>query len=194
MSGGTPTAFVRSIITDPANRERDDFHPTPPAGTEALLGAEKFEGSVWEPACGDGAMSRVLEAHGHQVYSSDLIDRRYGDTGVDFLLDYRTRAANIVTNPPFKLWEEFLSHALGRTAGAAPGGKVALLLPLVKLAGTGRLPLYRATPLARVWVFSWRLKMWRNGIQPEGQTGGMVDYAWYVWEHGHEGRPEIGWL
>ena len=173
MSGGAAAAFVRSIVTDPANRERDDFHPTPPEGTEALLAVETFDGSIWEPACGAGDMSRVLEAHGHEVYSSDLIDRGYGDTGVDFLLDYRTRANNVVTNPPFKLDDEFVRHALGRT-----DRKVAFLLPLARL----RRKWYATTPLARVWVFSWRLKMWRNGVQPEGQTGGMIDYAWYVWE------------
>jgi len=39
---------------------------------------ESFEGQIWEPACGDGAISRVLEAAGYQVISTDLIDRGYG--------------------------------------------------------------------------------------------------------------------
>src|SRR3546814_11582916 len=110
-------SYVRGISPDSANRERDDFYPTPPEGTRALLSVERFEGEIWEPACGDGAISKELEAAGHTVYSTDLIDRGYGTPGVDFLLDYSTTAANIVTNPPFKLAEEFARHALARSTG-----------------------------------------------------------------------------
>lgn len=42
-----------------ANRSRDDFYPTPPEMTRALLSVELFYGAIWEPACGDGAMSRA---------------------------------------------------------------------------------------------------------------------------------------
>jgi len=83
VSAGT-TAYVRGIIPDKANRERDDFYPTPPAGTRALLEVESFTGPIWEPACGDGAISKVLESAGHQVISTDLIDRGYGTGGGRF--------------------------------------------------------------------------------------------------------------
>jgi len=39
-----------------------EFYPTPPEATRALLSVECFEGDIWEPACGDGAISKVLEA------------------------------------------------------------------------------------------------------------------------------------
>lgn len=65
-------------------RERDDFYPTPPHATQTLLDMVKFEGDVWECACGDEAISKVLEQNGFKVYSSDLFDRGYGDVGVDF--------------------------------------------------------------------------------------------------------------
>ena len=55
---------------------------------------------IWEPACGDGAMSRILEAAGHTVISTDLVDRGYGRGGHDFLADHETMADHIVTNPP----------------------------------------------------------------------------------------------
>jgi len=44
----------------------------------ALLSVETFEGSIWEPACGDGAISKVLLAAGFDVVSTDLIDRGFG--------------------------------------------------------------------------------------------------------------------
>jgi len=37
-----------------------EFYPTPPEATRALLSVESFEGDIWEPACGDGAISKVL--------------------------------------------------------------------------------------------------------------------------------------
>ena len=71
---------------------------------------EKFKGDIWECACGDGAMSRVLGVTGcSPVFSSDLYERGYGKTGVDFLNTTRT-ADNIVTNPPYNCAEGFVAQ------------------------------------------------------------------------------------
>ena len=56
------------------DREKDDFYPTPMAATQSLLDRQKFEGNIWECACGNGAMSKVMIDNGYDVYSSDLID------------------------------------------------------------------------------------------------------------------------
>ena len=61
-----------------------DFYPTPEWATRALIDSERFDGDIWECACGDGAMSTVLESNGSYVFSSDLYDRGYGETGIDF--------------------------------------------------------------------------------------------------------------
>lgn len=180
------TKWVRGIIPDAENREKDDFYPTPPEGTEALLSVERFDGPIWEPACGNGAMSEVLKTHGYDVLSTDLVNRGYGNAGVDFLLEKR-RLPNIVTNPPFKLIEPFIEHALSLTTG-----KVAMLARLALLEGKARQKLFLSTPLARVWVFSKRLHISRAGEPSKGN--GMVAFAWYVWEHGHSGPPSLGWV
>lgn len=182
-------AYVRGIIPDAENRERDDFYPTPPAATLALLGVEKFEGGIWEPACGDGAISRVLKDAGYFVHSTDLIDRGFGVPNVDFLLDYTNYADNIVTNPPFKFAEEFTRHALARSRR-----KVAMLCRLGWLEGQARKQLFQNSPLARVWVFSKRVPMLRGGDQMMKGGGGMIAFAWYVWDHAHEGPPTLGWI
>ena len=93
------------------DREKDDFYPTPPEATQSLLDRQKFDGNIWECACGDGAMSELLIKSGYNVYSSDLIDRGYGETGIDFLQSTR-QVDNIVTNPPFNLATEFTIHGL----------------------------------------------------------------------------------
>jgi hypothetical protein len=173
-----------------ANR-RDDFYPTPPEVTRALLSVEKFEGQILEPACGDGAMSRVLEDAGYSVTSADLVDRGYGNGARDFLME-QEKVENIVTNPPFKLVEAFIYQAT-----ALARRKVAILGRLGLLEGQERRMMWDAVPVARVWVFSRRVAMVKPGdpvYGSKGGKGGMIAYAWYVWEHGHNGRPELGWV
>jgi hypothetical protein len=182
------TAYVRGIIPDVENREKNDFYPTPPEGTLALLSVEDFDGKIWEPACGDGAISKVLIEHGYEVESTDLVDRGFGTPRIDFLMEYRT-VPNIVTNPPFKLALPFVQHALSCTTG-----KVAMLVRLAWLEGIERRALFESSPLARVWVFSKRLTMVRAGDESLRGGGSMTAFAWLVWEHGHRGRPELGWV
>jgi hypothetical protein len=50
---------------------------------------QRLPKGIWEPCCGDGAMARVLEAHGHHVVATDLVDRGYGETGRGFLAETR---------------------------------------------------------------------------------------------------------
>ena len=176
---------VSGTAVDHENREPNDFYPTPPDGTEALLRVERFDGPIWEPACGDGAMSEVLKAAGYSVISTDLIDRGYGDEHrIDFLMEWRPRAPNIVTNPPFKMVAPFIRKSLDLTTG-----KVAMLLRLACLEGVERGALFESSPIARIWVFKQRLQFKRPGW-----AGGMLPFAWYIWEHGYTGKPELGWI
>ena len=84
------------------NHIAHDFYPTPEIATIKFLDKERFDGEIWECACGDGAMSRVIERYGYQVKSTDLIDRGYGKKGQINFLTCSDRADNIMTNPPFK--------------------------------------------------------------------------------------------
>lgn len=172
-------------------REKDDFYPTPERATLALLKAESFTGDIWECACGDGAISKVFEAAGHRVVSTDLVARGFGEAGVDFLMEYRPLAPNIVTNPPFKLAVPFVRKALELTTG-----KVAMLLKIAFLEGIERGELFKNSPLARVHVFSQRLAFVPGGSLPLRKLdgGGMMAFAWFVWEHGYSRAPEVHWL
>ena len=181
-----PVSTFRHAMGARSDAEKDHFYPTPPAGTRALLSVEKFSGTIWEPACGEGHMSEVLIGAGYDVISTDLVDRGYGTPRVDFLMESRALAPNIVTNPPFKLGEQFARKALDLTTG-----KVALLCRLMWLEGGERRKLFESAPLARVWVFSKRLGMAKAEV---ASKGGMVPFAWFVFEHGHKGPPTIGWV
>jgi len=163
-----------------------DFYPTPPRGTKALFQVETFKGSIWEPACGNGAMSKVIKTFGYDVISTDIEPRGYGEQ-LDFFFAPVLLAPNVVTNPPFKYAQEFADRSL-----ALGCEKLALLCKLAFLEGQERTKWLEHTPLKNVYVFRKRLDMTRNGEPLE--NGGLIAFAWYVWESGYTGRPMIGWI
>jgi hypothetical protein len=180
---------AQSLVGTSKGRPADDFYATPRRVIEALLEVESFSGVVWEPACGDGAISRVLTEQGLPVISSDLYNRGFGVSGVDFLTPNDIVADHVITNPPFRYAQQFAEQALSRT-----NGKVALFLKLAFLEGKKRSVFLANSPLKRVWVFSARPKLSRNGDEDAYKAGGMIAFAWFVWDHSHEGEPTIGWL
>ncbi|HQT78693.1 MAG TPA: hypothetical protein PLD10_16685 [Rhodopila sp.] len=139
---------ARAIHNSGYQREGRDFYATPAWVTQALLRHVRFGGPVWEPCCGDGAMSAVLSGHGYDVVSTDIVDRGFGTPGIDFLA-CRTvpdGCRSIVTNPPYgdtgshvgqsksaKAMLDFLRHALLLTASVQ--GQLALLVRLNWIAG-----------------------------------------------------------
>ena len=182
-------SYVTAQTDDPINREVDDFYPTHPGATHALLAVESFTGPIWEPACGEGDMSRVLIEAGYEVVSTDLIFRGYGEGGRDFLCEWQALGPNIVTNPPFREAQMFVDRALMLTTG-----KVAMFLRLAFLEGIERGRWFPGTPLARVWIMSRRVPMQRGRLSQTGDGNGMIAFAWFVWEHGHKGPATIGFL
>ena len=79
-------------------RENDDYYATDPRALEMLLELETFSENIWEPACGGGHLSRVLEKHGYNVRSTDLVDRGFGESGIDFLKTETVFDGDIITN------------------------------------------------------------------------------------------------
>jgi hypothetical protein len=192
-------------------REKDDFYPTPAYAVKALLEEEMFHRTIWEPACGDGAISEVLKAYqdpnlsggsGFKVVSSDIVDRGYGEhlgADFDFLnLHYPERMNpllkgdfDIITNPPFKYATEFVLHAKKFAKN-----KVAMFLKLSFLEGIERKKLLfsdKEFPLSRIYVFSARVPIWKGGVQ--GKNSGMIAFAWFVWDKNHtEHFPTVHWI
>lgn len=170
-----------------ADIDGPDFYPTPAWATHALIDNERFDGDIWESACGNGAMSSVLETTGQTVISSDLYDRGYGESGCDFLKPHR-RANNIVTNPPYNAAEGFV-----RSGIECSTRKVALLLRLAFLEGANRAnTIFRHTPPSRVWVFSERITFYPAGAIQKGS--GTTAYAWFVWDKDAPSGTELKWF
>ena len=168
-----------------SDREKDDFYATPAECTNALLAVETFYGNVFEPCCGEGHISKHLIANGFNVESSDLLNRGYGIPRRDFLFE-RDKRDNIITNPPFKM-----ALSMARHAQDIARQKTALLLKLTFLEGVERQKFFADHPPARIWVFSRRMALMKNG---ESHKGGMLCLAWFVWETGSTKSPVIGWL
>lgn len=170
-----------------ADLDGPDFFPTPAWATHALIDNEPFTGDIWESACGNGAMSAVLEQTGRRVESSDLYDRGYGEPGIDFLTPKR-RASNIVTNPPYNAAEGFVHSGV-----KAADRKFALLLRLAFLEGANRQrTIFTKAPPSRVWIFSERITFYPAGAVQKGS--GTTAYAWFVWDKDAAGGTELKWF
>ena len=157
------------------NRRELDFYPTPPDVTEALLRFLNLSPcDVWEPACGDGAMSRVLEAAGHSVHSSDIRKTGYGCGGVNFLATESRKFDAIITNPPFAVSEQFIRKALD----SAP--LVSMLLKSQYWHAQKRQALLLQHPPAWVLPLTWRPDFLN------GERGGAptTECLWTVWVQG----------
>ena len=170
------------------SREVNDFYPTPPEGFLPLLDHEEFNGNIWECACGDGAISKILIEKGYNVYSSDLIDRNYGDVGIDFLKSNK-KVDNIITNPPFKLAMDFVYKA-----NELCKYKFAFLCRINFLEGVARGKMFEEMPLKNVYIFKRRITFIHPELKFKTHGGGMLAFAWFVFEKGYENKPMINWI
>ncbi len=158
-----------------------EFYPTPPEATRALLSVESFDGPIWEPACGEGHISKVLAAAGHDVVSTDLVNHGFGEAGRDFLAERTSLARHIVTNPPYGrgLADAFVRHAL--KLASSTGGKVVMLLNITSLCHPRRHDFFVAHPPARIYALD-ECICWPNGNPREATTTiAQQRYCWVVW-------------
>lgn len=173
------------------NREAFDYYATDPKAVEMLLELEQFAPVIWEPACGEGHISKVLQAHGYEVISTDLVYRGFGDPEpLDFLKETLDGfEGDIITNPPYSVGVEFVQRAL---ESIRPGGKVAMFLKVQFLEGQKRGAFFKDPPRT-VYISRSRLSCAKNG-DFERFPDSAIAYAWYVWEKGFTGDPVIKWF
>jgi hypothetical protein len=189
------TEPVRPIHVSGFDRAGQDFYATPDWVTNALLQHVRFRSPVWEPCCGDGAMSKVLKTSGYDVVSTDIADRGFGEAGVDFLAcrSVPTGCRSIVTNPPYgdsgshaaqskspTAMLGFLSHALMLTATVQ--GQLALLVRLQWIAGRRASDIMSAAPFSAVVVLTKRIRWFDMG---EDTKQAQHHHAWVVFDHAH---------
>lgn len=165
MAGGRPKGGERHHL---------DFYPTPAAPVTALLAveAEHMKGlRLWEPACGDGAIARLLVDAGFDVLATDVLFRGYGVGGRDFLRSEDCDGRGIFTNPPFDQADEFLRHAW--LTLRVP--YLAMLLKSTYWHAAKRVPLFELCPPAAVYALTWRVDFTGDGRS-------TMDVSWFVWD------------
>lgn len=189
---------VRVMNGDRNNPDRAfaDYYTTDPAAVEEFLKKTPFffsYGDVWEPACGCGNISMVLEKHFDKVYSSDLFDRGYGVCGVDFLKTDHVpgNTRYIITNPPYALCDQFILHAMDILPD---GGYYIALLNINYLAGIKRYQeIYSKYYLHYVFVYRHRINCYKNN-ENTGHSS-PVNYAWFCFKKSKDiGTTSIHWL
>ena len=165
-----------------------DHFPTPCWATRALcefllsFGEPIGASLAWEPACAEGHMARPLGEYFAEVSASDVHDYGYGAV-VDFLGPSDARADWIVTNPPFRLGEQFISTALAR----ADRG-VAMLVRTAFLESADRhAKLFSTTPPTDILQFVERVPMFKGRLDRHGSTA--TAYCWLVWRKNLHGAP-----
>jgi hypothetical protein len=182
--------IVTGVAMHPYSERGLDLYETPEPAIRALLDVEQLRGAIWEPACGPGAIVRVLRERGHSVVATDLIDYGCPDStgGIDFLKQQSAPAGvgTIFTNPPFMHANEFVRHALTLVP------RVILLLRLAFIETTGRSDILDGGQLARVYVFRNRLPMLhRDGWTGPRVTSSAMPLAWFIWDRHHHGPIEL---
>lgn len=174
-------------------RHPEDWYVEPAWCSTQFFRQEVFEGDIWEPSCGMGRIAQAASRI-YRVHATDLVDRGYH--AFNGVWDFRdtpddVEVDNIVSNIPFGIADDYVPKAL-RVARR----KVAMLLPAGWVQGWTRSQWLETTPLRKVYFVCPRPSMPPGPVILAGLApgNGTTDYAWFVWEHGYRGAPEIGWV
>lgn len=193
MSQNRSTAVMQRRVE--AHDSLDDF-PTPPWATRALCewllsrGEDLSEQMVREPAANRGHMARPLSEYFAHVLPSDVHDYGVGYPVRDYLFgptDDVGLSDWTITNPPFRLAEQFIERAIERS-----GRGVAVILRSAFLESVGRFErLFSARPPSDVLQFAERVPMVKGRLDAEAASA--TAYAWLVWRNGAE-STRLHWI
>ena len=157
----------------------DDF-PTPPWAARALcehLISAKSGDTVWEPACNRGYLVKGLGDYFETIIVSDVHDYGTGHGVYDFLWPDPNKYNYqwIITNPPFRLAEDFIRKAQEHaTVG------IAMLVRAQFLESVGRFDrLFSQNPPTLIGQFAERVPMVKGRIDASISTA--TAYCWLVW-------------
>jgi hypothetical protein len=135
-------------------------------------------------------MAKVLKEYFGEVRCSDAF--QYGYAPMRDFLTYPLEANAfdwIITNPPFRLAEEFVIRALG----VARRG-VAILARTVFLESVGRYEsIFASRPPTKFAQFVERVPMIKGRLDATPTTA--TGYAWFVWEKSNRNDlPRLMWV
>lgn len=171
-----------STTWHPEERAAGDYYTTDPTAVRQFINYLQIdgkitEGIIWEPACGCGNISKELINAGYNVFSTDLHDRGFGESGIDFLQTFikPLDCDTIITNPPYSLANEFILKAMD----ALPKhGRYYALMNISYLAGIKRhQEIYSKGYLRAIHIYPHRIHCYKNN-NITGHSS-PVNYAWF---------------
>ena len=134
-------------------------------------------------------MAKVLKEYFGEVHAFDAY--HYGYSPVRDFLNYPRETDSVdwvITNPPFRLAEEFVLRALP----IARRG-VAILARTVFLESAGRYKtIFQDRPPSKFAQFAERVPMLKGRLDPRASTA--TGYAWLVWEKDAASPPRLMWV
>ncbi|QDC37120.1 methyltransferase [Sphingobium fuliginis] len=171
----------------------DDF-PTPPWATRALcewlqreLDQDLADRSCREPAANRGHMVRPLREYFASVEASDVHDYGAGFPVEDYLFGPNPDVDWTITNPPFRLAEQFIEKASMTSRHG-----FAFLVRAAFLESVGRYEgIFSRNPPSYVLQFTERVVMHKGKLSANGSTA--TAYAWLVWVEG-EDDTRLRWI
>ena len=192
------STFVQLGSSNHSEKERqlNDYYATDPHTLEIFLEKLnkdniKLHNNIWECACGEGHLSKVLEERGYNVWSTDLIYRGYGTGNTDFLKSIPDEwHGDILTNPPYKYAKEFVQKAIEI---AREETYIIMLLKIQFLEGKERYKLFQKYPPKYVYINSSRQLCAMNGEFDKYNATAMC-YCWFIWQKGFKGETIIRWI
>jgi hypothetical protein len=176
----------------------NDFYATKKETTRAFLEVAKHlfkdVNTIHEPCCGQGHLSEVLKEYfpNSEIVNTDLIDRGYGESNVNFLNVDNSNFDLIITNPPFSLVNDFIKVGLKKT-----NRYLVYLCKIQLLETVKRKKILENSPLKYVYVHSKRQATLKNGepLDPNGKPWATtMCLAWFVWDKEYEGEPIIKFI
>ncbi len=188
MSKQSPVLSKRTYAHSDPDFEKNsifDFHPTPVSFTKVLVDEIDLPHEIWEPACGEGHISKYLKERGHRVISSDLAPWGFGKTGVDFLRTKKAQARAIVTNPPSTTNGQFVIRCLD----FLDEGEIDIAALIIRLEFIGSLWRHRD-----IWSRRMPTKIIAiSNSMPNIHTGNNYSFlhAWFVWSNAKGRRGNL---
>lgn len=188
-----------------AKQERDpyDFYATDPKTVELFLNQIKKDGlkigeaGVWECACGNGHISKVLKEKGYNVISTDIMQREFPCEKILDFLSLKQKinpdVDTIMTNPPYKHATKFALKALEISSH---GDWVILYLKDRFLEGVERYEkIFKKYPPKYVYCHVDRQNIAMRGeFSKYCKNSNTQFFIWCIWRKGYDDKTELRWI
>jgi hypothetical protein len=175
-----------SRVDSAYERRPADAYQTPDWVLACVLQHIPWARKVWEPACGDGNLVRVLADSGlfKEIYATDIKD------GQDF---YSFRDAQgcdgIVSNPPYTNSAVFIQHAIDLMQPTA--GFVMMLLPIDYACAKSRKHLFADSN-----AFAKKIELTKRIVWFESddkRAAPSENHCWMLWSWRRPNPAGIAW-